>query len=185
MCASLCDALTGRTDGAEMLDALERDNLFLVPLDDERHWYRYHHLFADVLRARSLREDRDRVDDLHRLASAWHEAHDLPGDAIAYALSARDFPRAAHLIERALPDLRRRRRDTTLIAWLKLLPDDTTRRMPVLRAFSAWSMFVAQNLDGADRRFSEVEDALTSEDGHDSIAGEELLKLPATIAAYR
>lgn len=185
MCASLCDALTGRTDSDEMLDALERDNLFLVPLDDERHWYRYHHLFADVLRAWSLREDRDRVDDLHRLSSAWHEAHDLPAEAIGYALSARDFPRAAHLIESALPDLRRRRQDTTLIAWLKLLPDDTTRRMPVLRAFSAWSMFVAQNLDGADRRFSEVEDALTSEDGHDSIAGQELLKLPATIAAYR
>jgi LuxR family maltose regulon positive regulatory protein len=186
MCASLCDALTGRTDSDEMLDALERDNLFLVPLDDERHWYRYHHLFADVLRARSLREDRDRVDDLHRLASAWHEVHDLPAEAIGYALSARDFLRAAHLIERALPDLRRRRRDTTLIAWLKLLPDDTTRRMPVLRAFSAWSMFVAQNLDGADRRFSEVEDALTSERRPRlDRRVQELTKLPATIAAYR
>ena len=185
MCASLCDALTGRTDSGEMLDALERDNLFVVPLDDKRRWYRYHHLFADVLRARSLREDRDRADDLHRLASTWHEEHDLPGDAIAYALSAHDFLRAAHLIERSLPDMRRRRQDATLIAWLKLLPDDTTRRLPVLRAFSAWSMFVAGNFDGADRRFSEVEASVTSDDGHDSMPGPELTKLPATIAAYR
>lgn len=185
MCASLCDALTGRTDSGEMLNALERDNLFLVPLDDERRWYRYHHLFADVLRARSLRQDPDRVDDLRRLASTWHEVHDLPEEAIAYALSAGDFLRAAHLIERALPDMRRRRENNTLIAWLKLLPDDTTRRMPVLRAFSAWSMLVARNLDGADRRFSEVEESLKSDDGHDSLAGEELTKLPATIAAYR
>jgi LuxR family maltose regulon positive regulatory protein len=185
MCSSLCDELTGRTDSGDVLDALERANLFLVPLDDDRHWYRYHHLFADVLRARSLREDRDRVDDLYRAASAWHERHDLPADAIAYALSAHDFVRAAHLIERALPDLRRKRRDTTLIAWLKQLPDDTTRRMPVLRAFSAWAMFVAQDLDGADRRFSEVEETLTSSEGHDSLEGPELTKLPSTIAAYR
>ncbi len=185
MCASLCDALTGRTDGGEMLDALERDNLFVVPLDDERHWYRYHHLFADVLRARSLRESHERVDNLHRLASTWHEVHDFPEDAIAYALSAHDFPRAAHLIERALPEMRRRRQDTTLIAWLKRLPDDTSRRMPVLRAFSAWSMFVARDLDGADRRFNEIEESLASDEGHDSMAGPELAKLPSTIAAYR
>ena len=185
MCASLCDALTGRTDSGQILDDLERDNVFVVPLDDERRWYRYHHLFADVLRARSLREDHDQADGLRRLASAWHEEHDLPEDAIAYALSARDFLRAAHLIERALTNMRRRRQDTTLIAWLKLLPDDTTLRLPVLRAFSAWSLFVAGNLDGADRRFSEVEESLTSEDSHDSMPGPELTKLPATIAAYR
>jgi len=185
MCASLCDALTGRTDSGELLDDLERDNLFVVPLDDERRWYRYHHLFADVLRARSLREDRDRAEHLRRLASAWHEAHDLPEDAIAYALSAGDFLRASHLIERVLPDLRRKRQDTTLIAWLKLLPDEITRRMPVLRAFSGWSMFVAGDLDGADRRFGEVEESLASDEGHDSMPGPELTKLPATIAAYR
>ncbi len=185
MCAPLCAALTGRNDSAEMLDALERDNIFVIPLDDERRWYRYHHLFSDVLRARSLREDRDRADDLLRRASVWHEEHGSGEEAIAYALSARDFLRAAHLIERALPDLRRRRQDTTLLAWLKLLPDDVSRRMPVLRAFSAWSMFVGQDLDGADRRFGEVEESLASEDGNDSVPGEELTKLPATIAAYR
>ena len=185
MNASLCDALTGRTDGQQMLDALERDNLFLMPLDDERHWYRYHNLFADVLRARSRREDRERVADLYRLASVWHEEHDLPEYAVDYALAGKDFERAAHLIERALPEMRRRRQDTTLIAWLKQLPDETARRMPVLRTFSAWSLFVAGDLDGADRRLREIEESLRSADGHDSAVGEELAKLPVTIAAYR
>ena len=183
--ASLCDALTGRTDGQETLDALERDNLFLVPLDEHRQWYRYHHLFADVLRARSTREDRARVAELQGLASAWHEHHDQLESAISYALAGKDFVRVAHLIERVLPELRRRRQDTTLIAWLKLLPDDTARRMPVLRTFSAWSMFVAGDLDGADRRFNEIEESLSAADGHDSLPGEELTKLPVTIAAYR
>ncbi|MDQ1580706.1 MAG: hypothetical protein QOD05_1481 [Microbacteriaceae bacterium] len=185
MSASLCDALTGRDDGEEMLDMLERGNLFLVPLDDERHWYRYHNLFADVLRARSSSEDRERVVELHRLASAWHEENDLPDYAIEYALAGKDFVRAARLIERALPEMRRRRQDTTLIAWLKLLPDETVSRMPVLRTFSGWSLFMAGDLDGADRTFSQIEDSLQSAGVHDSEAGEELTKLPVTIAAYR
>jgi LuxR family maltose regulon positive regulatory protein len=183
--APLCDALTGRRDSQEMLDALERENLFLVPLDEERRWDRYHQHIADVLRARSLRDGRERVPKLQLLASVWHEQNGLPESAIGYALAAKDFARAAHLIERALPEMRRRRQDTTLIAWLKLLPDDTARRMPVLRTFSAWSMFVAGNLDGADRRFGEVEESLLSDAGHDSLSGDELTKLPVTIAAYR
>ena len=185
MNASLCDALTQRTDSAEILEALERENLFLVPLDDERRWYRYHRLFADVLRARSLRDDRVRVRELHRLASAWHERHDLPEYAIDYALAGKDFERAAHLIERALPEMRRQRQDTTLIAWLTQLPAETTGRMPVLQTFSAWSQFVAGDLDGADRRLGEIEELLRSTEGHDSVPGEELAGLPVTIATYR
>ncbi len=75
--AASCDAVTGRADGARVLEDLERDNLFVVPLDAQRSWYRYHHLFADVLRARLLAEHPDEVPDLHRRASAWYAAHDL------------------------------------------------------------------------------------------------------------
>ena len=74
----LCDAVTGRDDGTGMLEALERGNLFVVPLDDKRQWYRYHHLFADVLRARALEEQPDQVAVLHRRASEWYEANGLP-----------------------------------------------------------------------------------------------------------
>ena len=101
---SLCDAVTGREDGRGMLETLERGNLFVVPLDDQRQWYRYHHLFADVLQAHLLEEQPDQVSTLHRRASEWYEQNGLPSDAIRHALAAEDFERAADLIELAWPD---------------------------------------------------------------------------------
>ncbi len=83
----LCDAVTERDDGRSMLETLERGNLFVVPLDDQRQWYRYHHLFADVLQARLIEEQSDRVSELHRRASAWYEQNDLPAEAIQHALT--------------------------------------------------------------------------------------------------
>ena len=103
----LCDAVTGRGGGKAMLDALDRGNLFLVPLDDRRRWYRYHHLFADVLRARLLDEQPDLVPALHRNASAWYEANGERAVAIDHALAAGDADRAADLVELAAPSLRR------------------------------------------------------------------------------
>ncbi len=105
----LCDAVTGQVGGIARLEALERGNLFLVPLDDRRHWYRYQHLFADVLRAHLLAEQPERVPDLHRRASAWYERRGESPEAIRHALAAGDFARAADLIEQALPALRRER----------------------------------------------------------------------------
>ena len=92
---------------AAMLADLERANLFLVPLDTERSWYRYHHLFADVLHARLLAEHPDLVPELHRRASDWYASHGLVADAVRHALAAEDFDRAAYLMEEALPELRR------------------------------------------------------------------------------
>src|SRR5207249_7104600 len=100
----LCDAVTGQDDGKAMLEALERANLFVVPLDDRRRWYRYHHLFADVLRARLLDEHPEYVPELHRRASAWYERNGESSDAIRHALVAKDFHRAADLIELAMPE---------------------------------------------------------------------------------
>ena len=126
----LCDAVTGRDDGGEMLLPLERANLFIVALDDRREWYRYHHLFADVLRARMLSEQPDQVPLLHQRASQWYERHDLAEEAIRHALAARDFDRAAHLIELAMPAIRRHRQDAMLFGWLKALPDDDRPAQP-------------------------------------------------------
>ena len=92
---SLCDAVTGATGGKAALESLDRQNLFVIPLDDRREWYRYHHLFADVLRARLLDEDPDAPAELHRRASAWYADHGEPSDAIRHALAAGDFDRAA------------------------------------------------------------------------------------------
>ncbi len=87
MNGSLCDALTGQGDGRAMLEDLDKRNLFLVPLDDRRRWYRYHHLFADVLQARLLDEQPGRVPELHRLASDWHEANGDRAEAIRHAMA--------------------------------------------------------------------------------------------------
>ena len=115
-----------------MLEALERGNLFIVPLDDRRRWYRYHHLFADVLRARLLDAQPGHVRDLHRRASTWNEHNGEPTEAIRHALAAEDFPRAADLVERSVPSLRRNRQDPTVLGWLRALPDEVVNVRPVL-----------------------------------------------------
>ena len=98
----LCDAITGQEGGNALLQALERGNFFVVPLDDTRHWYRYHHLFADVLQAYLRAEQPDQLATLHRRASAWYERNGSAADAIRHALAAEDFDRAADLIEQVL-----------------------------------------------------------------------------------
>ena len=133
----LCDAVTGQGGGKAMLEALERGNLFLVPLDDRRRWYRYHQLFADVLQARLLDEEPGQVPDLHRRASAWYQQNGEPSAAIGHALAAEDFGRAADLVELAIPAMRRSRQEATVRGWLEVLPlgvlpDEVVRVRPVL-----------------------------------------------------
>ena len=110
----LCDAVTGRVGGRAELAALERANLFLVPLDDRRNWYRYHHLFAEVLQAHLRDERPDDVPGLHLRASAWFAESGEPTEAIRHALAAGDFDRAANLIELAIPATGRARQEATL-----------------------------------------------------------------------
>ena len=109
MTGALCDALTGRADGQEMLEMLERGNVFVVALDDERRWYRYHHLFADALHARLAGRDADRVRALHAAAARWLAENGLLSDAVRQAIASGDHEHAADLIELSLADMRRRR----------------------------------------------------------------------------
>src|SRR5207253_2158744 len=106
------------------LVALERANLFLVPLDDRREWYRYHHLFADVLRAHLVEQHPDEVAALHCRASVWFEANGDTSQAISHALSGGDVDRAAGLMELAMPAMRRERREPELGRWVTSLPDE-------------------------------------------------------------
>ena len=129
---ALCDAVTGEDDGQATLEVLDRRNLFVIPLDARREWYRYHHLFADVLQARLQREEPDRVHDLHRRASRWYERSGEPHEAIRHALAGEDFQRAAGLIELAIPSLRRARQEATMRRWFELLPDQLFQVRPVL-----------------------------------------------------
>src|SRR5579863_8821985 len=148
----LCDAVTGQGGGKAMLEALDRGNLFLVPLDDRRQWYRYHSLFADVLQARLLDEQPGQVPGLHRRASAWFQRSGEPSEAIGHALAARDFDQAADLIERAIPAMRITRQDATMHGWLKALPDEVIRVRPVLIVAVAWVLLSDGQFEGVDGR---------------------------------
>lgn len=184
----LCDAVTDRGDGTEMLTSLERANLFIVPLDDRREWYRYHHLFADVLRARLLNEQPGLVPLLHQRASAWYERMDLMDEAVRHALEAEDFSRAARLVELAVPTIRRNRQEAILFGWLKALPADAVRSSPVLSVFYGFMLMVSGDLHGVEPRFEDAERALAavpSGAAQPWAVTEELRTLPATIAVYR
>jgi len=180
----LCDAVTGRADGSTMLESLERANLFVIALDEHRAWFRYHHLFADVLRARILSEEPDLVPALHRRASDWFEHHELVEDAVRHALAGGDFERAAHLMELALPAVRRNRQDATLLGWLDALPDDVVRGSAVLSVFYGWRLMVSGDLDAVEDRLDDAERALAADRTPDA-DNEELRTLPTTLAIYR
>ena len=153
----LCDAVTGQEEGSARLEALERGNFFVVPLDEKRHWYRYHHLFADVLHMHLMAEQPDQVPALHRRASEWYADNGLPADAIRHALAAEDFERAADLVELAVPAMSRSRQEATLLGWLKALPDELVRARPVLSVAYAHVLLDRGEVDGVEARLRDAE----------------------------
>ncbi|MGD9793501.1 MAG: LuxR C-terminal-related transcriptional regulator [Acidimicrobiia bacterium] len=197
---ALCDTVTGTTGGKRTLEWLDRANLFVVALDDRRHWYRYHHLFADVLRARLLDEQPELVGELHRRASDWFDRHGDSGAAIEHALAGGAFERAAALIEMAAPALRRTRQESMLRRWLESLPEPLFDARPVLtlslvgaRMASNDTRGVAELLDVADRWLDEPGDAtgwIDTADMADAGAPivfdhDEFVRLPAQVAVLR
>jgi LuxR family transcriptional regulator, maltose regulon positive regulatory protein len=186
----LCDAVTGRAHGNRMLEDLERGNLFVVALDTQRSWYRYHHLFADVLHARLLAEHPDQVPGLHQRASAWYASQRMVAEAVRHALAAEDFERAAYLIEDALPALRRDRQDNLLLAWTRSVPESVIRRSPVLSVLSAWAQMMSGDLDAAEARLDDADAALVAGARDQDVAAvwadtDDLRTAPATISVYR
>ena len=129
----LCDAVTGRSGSQELLEQVERAGLFLVPLDEVRGWWRFHHLFADLLRARLREEQPAQVTQLHRNAAAWHEEHGLTEEAIRHAVAAGEMTWAARLIERQFDTVSGLRGEgVTVQRWLDALPADLVRSRPRL-----------------------------------------------------
>jgi LuxR family maltose regulon positive regulatory protein len=183
--APLADAVTGRTDGRAALDALDRANLFLVALDDQRRWYRYHHLFGGILRAFLAAETPELVAELHRRASAWFEAASEPGEAIEHALAAGDAERAADLVEVATPEMRRYRRESTLNRWMAAIPAEEIARRPVLAAHFAGTILSLNETDRVEALLDGAERQLTDE--HDRVVRDpvEFQRLPSMIELYR
>lgn len=155
--ASLCDAVTGRDGGRAMLEALDRANLFIVPLDDKRQWFRYHHLFADVLRAHLHEENPAELPILHTRASAWFTAENLRVPAIRHALAANDFERAALLVELESQSYALNHQPARLLEWLALLPDNVIRTMPVLCTNAAIALQGMGDLEGSRARLDDAE----------------------------
>lgn len=153
----LCDAVTAQKGGSARLAALERGNFFVVPLDDRRHWYRYHHLFAEVLAAHLREEQPDRVAILHRRASVWYEQHGAAAYAIRHTLAAADFERAADLVELAVPAMHRSRQEAMLLGWLQALPDALIACRPVLSAWYAGTLLSSGELEGVEVRLRDAE----------------------------
>lgn len=185
---SLCDAVTGRTGGRSMLARLERANLFLFPLDDERAWYRYHHLFLDVLRSRLLGERGEDVARLHLNASRWYEENNEVEASVRHALDAEEYTRATFLMETALPSVRRKREDALLMRWLGALPDAAVRRSPVMSVFYGWMLMITGDLGGVDARLDDAARSLAeapTDVRADWAQTDELRTLPATISIYR
>jgi LuxR family transcriptional regulator, maltose regulon positive regulatory protein len=159
MSAPLCDALTGRDDGQEMLERLEGENLFVVPLDDERRWYRYHHLFRDFLRGRLMRERCESASELHLRASGWYEENGHLPEAIGHALSAPDHDLAARLIEEGVEGAVERGEGTTALRWLEALPTGAKRLRPRLFVEHAVALVLTGRPDDVESLLLEAERA--------------------------
>ncbi len=168
---SLCDAITDQNNGRMILETLERANLFIVPLDDERRWYRYHHLFADLLRQRLQSTQPDQLPDLHRRASAWYEQNGFIDEAIEHALRGEDFEQAACLIEEQVDTISEH---TRLLRWLDALPVKVILSKPHLCIFHARHLFTSGKMDEAEERLQAAEQTLDL--GCDSATGNSLIE---------
>ncbi len=138
----LCDAVAGRSDSADLLERLLAANLFVVPLDDEGRWYRYHHLFADLLQHRLRRECAACLPELHRRASLWHEGRDMPAASIEHALAAGDYPRAVALLEKYRWRLLTQGHSRALSQWVQALPAALRNSSPKLNTGIVWGQIL-------------------------------------------
>lgn len=176
---SLCDAVTQGKDGQAKLEQLEKANLFLIPLDDDRHWYRYHHLFAELLRAQPHRSDPGLIPQLHLRASRWFEENGMVAEAVRHALAAGDWDRSAGLIEVNSWQALIRGELATFINWVDALPKEVVESHPRLCMYTAWFSILTG-------RINAVEPALNqAEQGLESCAPAERKEIEGTIAAIR
>jgi LuxR family maltose regulon positive regulatory protein len=135
----LCDAVTGRSDSRALLERLFNANLFLIPLDDEQVWYRYHHLFADLLRNQQSRLGKEQVAQLHQRATAWYEQSGQPAQAIAHALAGPDYPRAVALLERCARGIIMQGYCKTVEGWMQAIPPEWHAKSIQANLAFAWT----------------------------------------------
>ncbi len=191
---SLCDAVTATGGGKEMLEALDRQNLFIVALDERRQWYRYHHLFADVLLSHLTDKARGELAVLHRRASDWYEQQGERFAAIQHALSSGDFERSAELIELATPEMQKNRGEAILRDWSRRIPMELVRNRPVLGIGFVGALVSYGEFEGIEDRLRDVERGLArlTQASTDPTANRivvvdtaQLPRLPGAVELYR
>lgn len=157
---SLCDAVTGQENSQAILEMLERANLFIVPLDEERRWYRYHHLFADLLRLRQRQTQSENLTTLHTRAGEWFNQQGLKREAIKHLLASRDYQGAAELIGEISADIIQQGEHTTVIGWINALPEDFVKEKPDICVLHAWALQLTGESETAEARLVDVENAV-------------------------
>ncbi len=190
LCGSLCDAVTERADSQRLLEIVDRAGLFLVQLDDVRAWWRYHHLFSDLLRARST-HDRERTRELHRRAAGWYQQRGLIDDAIHHAMKADDVPSAVRLIEEHFDVVfNLRGEQATIQSWLPILPDEVVRSRPRLLLAQAQMASMRGDLQAVEPLLDAAERVAGAADDEpfepsSGRAGSLLVNVPAMLALQR
>ena len=164
MSGPVCDAVTERPGGAAMLELLDRENLFMVPLDSRREWYRYHHLFRELLQHQLRSERPAAVGDLHRRASLWHRERGLITEAVQHAIAGADNALASNLITEHWYAFLQRGRLRTVIAWLDALGEDVVRGDPDLCLVRAWVGVNTGRLEDVERWAAAAERAVDARD---------------------
>lgn len=178
--SSLCEAVTSQPESAKILSQLNKANLFVVPLDDQRQWYRYHHLFADLLRQRLNNKSPELISLLHRRASQWYEENGMLGVAIDHALSAGDSSRAAILVEQVADQMMMRSEIMTLLSWVEQLPPSEMQARPLLILYQAGAQLISgYPLNNVRRLLDEI----TNED--QKAPSGELSTIQALIASFQ
>jgi LuxR family maltose regulon positive regulatory protein len=153
----LCDAMTQEAGGQAMLDQLDQANLFLTSLDDQRHWYRYHHLFAEVLRGRLQQTQPDLISELHRRASLWYEHHGMVLEAVRHALAAPELEHVADLIEQYGFTFALRGQLYTMLDWFKRLPDALILTRPRLGSLHSLVLLLSNQVEASSARLDDIE----------------------------
>jgi LuxR family maltose regulon positive regulatory protein len=183
LCGSLCDGVTQQENSQQILDGLEKANLFVIPLDDERCWYRYHHLFADLLGQRLRMQQGDLVPELHSRASQWFANNGFKNEAVDHAFVAQDYAQAVQLMEEIAEIDWDRARESRLLQWFKKLPDEHIEANPKLCIFHARELFKSGYPDEAEKKLHAAEHMLESASISDPNK-EELRGRIAVIRAY-
>lgn len=182
--ASLCDAVTGGKESQAVLDQLEQANLFLIPLDDERRWYRYHHLFAELLRMRQEKTGHPDATVLHRRASEWYEQNGLIADAVGHALEAGNVERVARLARRNVLAVMDYDELATVARWLDTISGELLDTRPWLAIALAWAQFYMGRLDAVQSQLHSIESGLQGTDDVQGLAGH-VAAIRCYIAAVR